>query len=136
MSWQGMVVGGIFDLFRHATGGSRTESVPAPSRVTSAAPSSSRQEVGGDTRALKERFEELALACAAMWSLLEEKTSLTQEDLFAKIREIDLKDGVADGKMTRTVKNCPACGRTMSARHKKCFYCGALELKETPFEGI
>ncbi len=93
-------------------------------------------EASRDVRSLEERFDELALACAAMWSLLEEKTSLTHEDLFAKIREIDLADGVEDGKMTRMVKKCPACGRTMSARHKKCLYCGALELRETPFEGI
>jgi ribosomal protein S27AE len=94
------------------------------------------KEIGRDVRSLEERLDELSLACAAMWELLEEKTSLTHEDLFAKVREIDLRDGTADGKVTKTVKKCPDCGRTMSTRHKKCLYCGAIELKMTPFEGV
>jgi ribosomal protein S27AE len=72
----------------------------------------------------------------AMWSLIVEKTSFKDEDLFAKIREIDLADGVEDGKITKTCQKCPACGRTMSERHKKCLYCGAMGLIRTPFETI
>ena len=135
MAWQGILASGIYELFSRTTGGSMTQTpTPVPTRVT--APPPRIQKTTGDVRELADRVDELALTCAAMWSLLEEKTSLTNEDLLAKIRETDLKDGVADGKMTRTVKQCPSCGRTMSERHKRCLYCGAVELKTTPFEGI
>ncbi len=89
-----------------------------------------------DVSELEDRFDRLTLACMAMWSLIVEKTSFKEEDLFAKIREIDMADGIEDGKITKTCQKCPACGRTMSERHKKCLYCGAMGLIRTPFETI
>jgi ribosomal protein S27AE len=85
---------------------------------------------------LEERFERLTLACSAMWSLLIEKTDMKEEDLFAKIHELDMADGVEDGKITKTCQKCPACGRTMSERHRMCLYCGAVDLIRTPFDTI
>ena len=136
MAWQSLVAGGVYELFNrtYGRGEMASESVPAPPHV-SAMPRGVN-EAKSNIRGLVDRLDELTLACRAMWELLEEKTSLTHEDLFAKIREIDLADGVEDGKVAMTVKKCPSCGRTMSERHKKCLYCGAVELKETPFEGI
>jgi ribosomal protein S27AE len=128
--WKQIAIAGACELVGRAASG---EGIPAPVMVSSGGSGV------GSQRAIKElaaRVDELTMVCTAMWTLIEEKTTLTHEDLFAKVREIDMADGVEDGKMTRMVKKCPACGRTMSARHKKCLYCGALELRETPFEGI
>ena len=79
-------------------------------------------------------MDQLSLVCSAMWELLREKNGLTEEDLMAKVREVDLRDGVADGKVTKQVLKCVKCGRTMSPRHKKCLYCGAEKLNPQAFD--
>jgi ribosomal protein S27AE len=85
---------------------------------------------------LADRLDKLTLVCLAMWSLLLEKTDLTEEDLMERVRRIDLMDGEADGKVTRKVKKCAKCDRTMSPKHRKCLYCGAEELKLSAFDEV
>ena len=83
---------------------------------------------------LENRLDKLTLICQALWELLKERGELTEEDLAAKVREIDLRDGVADGKISKQIKRCPKCDRVMSQRHEKCMYCGAVNLQVTPFD--
>lgn len=64
------------------------------------------------------------MICEALWELLSEKTGLTQDDLYKKLYEIDMRDGQLDGKNQRSVINCPACSRPVSGRHAACLYCG------------
>jgi len=74
---------------------------------------------------LHERVENLALICMAMWSLIREKTELTEDDLKKRVHEIDQADGVVDGKITTSpVQACPKCGNTLSKRFRRCLYCG------------
>ncbi|MEM6459955.1 MAG: hypothetical protein AAF710_11265, partial [Planctomycetota bacterium] len=47
---------------------------------------------------LEDRFERLSLVCMAMWSLLQDKTDLTEADLLERVQTIDLMDGQADAK--------------------------------------
>jgi ribosomal protein S27AE len=89
-----------------------------------------------DTAQLQDRVDRLSLICLAMWSLIEEKTGLTQEDLARRVEEIDLQDGLPDGKVTRTVRKCDRCGRTLSPRHNRCMYCGAGGASDSPFDHI
>ena len=49
-----------------------------------------------DVRRLVDR---LTLACQAMWELLRDRSDLTEEDIEAKILEIDARDGRVDGKI-------------------------------------
>ncbi len=91
--------------------------------------------LGEDLTRIEDRLERLLLINQAMWELLAERTELGEQDLVDKIREVDLRDGVEDGKMT-TVLECPKCRRTMSQRHKRCLYCGGESLEATPFEKI
>ena len=93
-------------------------------------------EMARQLRSMAERFDKLVLLNMALWSLLQEKTGLTEEDLMRRAQEIDLQDGVADGKVTRTVKKCGNCGRTISKRHNRCLYCGSEVLIETPFDAV
>ncbi len=72
----------------------------------------------------EERLERLALICQAMWSLLEEKTDLTEDDLVKRVTEIDLKDGRLDGKYEKPLVKCEECGATISQRFGKCLFCG------------
>ncbi|MBN1943773.1 MAG: hypothetical protein JW849_10815 [Phycisphaerae bacterium] len=83
---------------------------------------------------LEERLDKLLLICSALWELLRDRTELTEDDLIAKVQEVDLRDGRADGKISKTVKKCPKCGRTMSSRHRQCLYCGAEDLASGAFD--
>jgi len=93
----------------------------------------------GASRAAKqieERHERLALVCMALWSLLMDKTNLTEQDLMDRVRLLDNMDGVADGKATRGITKCTNCGRTLNARHNKCLYCGHERLATSAFDRI
>ena len=85
-------------------------------------------------RTAEDRLDKLTLVCMAMWELIQETTGLTEEKLLERVKQIDLRDGVADGKVTTKVAQCPKCNRIMSPRHKKCLYCGAAKLKVGAFD--
>ena len=63
-----------------------------------------------------------------------EHSGLTDEQLLAKVSEIDLRDGVADGKIRGGAEPCKKCGRTLSKRHMSCMYCGEPIIKEHTFQ--
>ena len=86
-------------------------------------------------RLLEDRLDRTSLLNMAMWSLIRETTGLTDEHLAARVQEIDLQDGVADGRVTRSPATCPQCGRNFSARHRKCLYCGHENNQQSPFDG-
>ena len=73
---------------------------------------------------LEERVDRLVLLCRAMFELLQESTGHTDERLSAKIPEIDLRDGQADGRMSPSPKRCPKCDAMMSPRFGRCLFCG------------
>ena len=98
-------------------------------RATSRAASADR-----NVESLIDRLDKLTLVNMAVWSLVREQLELTEEQLAERVREIDLADGVEDGKVTPQVAKCPKCGRVMSPRHKKCLYCGAAKLTITAFD--
>jgi ribosomal protein S27AE len=78
----------------------------------------------------------ITTVCLAMWTLIREKTDLTEDDLFDRVRELDVSDGVEDDKLTRFPRPCPACKRLMSAEHKRCIYCGLTPEHETAFDAV
>ncbi len=85
---------------------------------------------------LEDRIDRLMLTCMAMWSLIQEETKLSEEDLLERIKAIDLMDGVADGKVTRQVAKCGKCDRPMSPRHARCIYCGHERLVMSAFDTL
>jgi hypothetical protein len=112
-------------------------------------PGASREAAGAAARAesaarrgeqashdAEDRLERLTLVCMAMWSLLQDKTNLTEQDLLERVKLIDSIDGNPDGKATRGVRSCPKCHRTMSPRHRKCLYCGATEAVSSAFDSV
>ena len=96
--------------------------------------SAAASDAQSGVRDLENRLDRLTLICQALWELLKERGELTEEDLAVKVREIDLRDGRADGKIAKQIKRCPKCDRVMSPRHQKCMYCGAVNLQITPFD--
>lgn len=99
-------------------------------------PPTDSRERSTDLSLLEDRVERLTLVCIAMWSLLQDKTNLTEEDLNARVKMLDLMDGQADGKASRTVQRCDACDRPMSMRHRKCLYCGHEKLHTSAFDAV
>jgi hypothetical protein len=73
---------------------------------------------------LEQQVDKLLLINTAMWSLMRGQLGLTEKHLLDRMRQIDLEDGAEDGKITRPATDCPQCGRTFSARHNRCLYCG------------
>jgi hypothetical protein len=53
-----------------------------------------------------------------------------------RVKEIDLMDGVADGKITHQVCRCGRCDRPMSSRHTRCIYCGSEQLVASAFDSV
>lgn len=78
---------------------------------------------------LNERIDELAIIIRAMWALLEEQ-GMTAEQLAAKLEEIDLQDGVADGKATQQPVVCPSCDSRVPAGLSRCQFCGTEVRRE------
>jgi len=85
---------------------------------------------------MDEKIDRLALICRAMWELLRDSSSFSEEALQEKVTEVDLRDGIRDGKVTVPPKKCPECGRTVSKRHRRCIYCGAESLMDTAFDAL
>jgi len=84
-------------------------------------------EGSSDLRAaarLDEKVNRLALICRAMFELMQASSGVNEDQLKAKIVEIDLRDGQADGRMTERAKPCPKCGATMSPQMGRCLFCG------------
>lgn len=102
--------------------------------TTSSAPSGAAD--ASDLRYLEDRVNRLSLICMAMWSLLQDKTMLTEEDLMERVKMLDLMDGKEDGKATKTVSQCSRCDRPMNPRHKKCIYCGHGKLISSAFDAL
>ena len=98
--------------------------------------STASNRADSDLRYLEDRVDRLSLICMAMWSLMRDKTSLSEEDLMERVRMIDLMDGTEDGKATRTVMKCTKCNRPMNPRHKKCLYCGSEKLIQSAFDAL
>lgn len=88
--------------------------------------------VQDEVRVLTARVDRLALLSQAMWELVREHTNLTDDQILAKVQEVDLRDGCVDGKLGRKVIDCPACGRMVNSVNRACIYCGA----ELPAPGM
>ena len=88
------------------------------------------QEVKLNVRQLEDKVDSLALTCQALWELLSERSSVDDDQLMEKMREIDLRDGTADGKMGRDSTRCKKCNRMLNRRRARCMYCG--EFVESP----
>jgi hypothetical protein len=69
-------------------------------------------------------FDKLTLLCRAMWSLIEENTDLTEEDLESKILELELLEGKLFEESEETVESCPSCNAAIPADMDRCQFCG------------
>jgi hypothetical protein len=82
---------------------------------------------------LQRSVDRLSLACQAMWELLRDRAGITDQDLEAKILEVDGRDGKLDGRITAAAINCPSCGRKTSPKRDRCVMCGAATSRPNVF---
>lgn len=105
-----------------------TLAAAAEAADASSAARSARSKVGD----LEMRVERMQMVCEAMWTLLREKTGLSELDLLNRVNEMDLSDGKLDGKVRRTGHKCPSCNRVIGPRFAQCMYCGQA-IQHNPF---
>ena len=85
---------------------------------------------------LERRLEKLSLICRAMWTLIQERTHISEKELSHRTTEIDLLDGRADGRVSVPARECTTCRRIIAPRHDRCFYCGGKKLVDSVFETV
>ena len=77
-----------------------------------------------EVQRLEAKIDGLALICQALWEIVQTKTDATTLEIEQKIKEIDLRDGREDGKITGKTSPCPKCKRPAHSRQRTCMYCG------------
>jgi hypothetical protein len=85
--------------------------------------SAQSSETRGDVHRLQAEVDRLSLICRAMWSLMQDTSGLTEEDLMRRVEEVDLLDGKRDGRMRPAVRSCAQCGRNNKPQRSACMYC-------------
>ncbi len=96
---------------------------------------SKADQYADDIARIRRHVDRLSLACQAMWELLRDHSDLTEEDIEAKILEIDGRDGQVDGKIGMQQVDCPSCDRPTNSSRSSCVMCGAPLERQHKFEG-
>jgi len=104
-------------IYMAGMGGMRSGNVPQRGKTHD---ESARMKI----RELEHHIARLSLLNQALWELVRDRIKATDADLEQLAREIDLRDGVEDGKISHSAVECPTCGRITTSKHWKCIYCG------------
>jgi hypothetical protein len=117
----------VFGGFSFYQSGSNSSAADAASAGSSA------REAMTNVGNLQREVHRLEMICEAMWELIKERGSFHDDDLMAKLAELDLSDGKADGRKAESgPAMCPKCNRPNSRRHDYCIYCGQM-IRTSPF---
>lgn len=82
---------------------------------------------------LETNQERLFLLCTTLAELLRDKGLATEGEILDKLKEVDMRDGLADGKFGGIqLVVCAQCGNKTKLRHKHCIYCGSLLIDAVP----
>ena len=73
--------------------------------------------------ALHDRLDRLTMLCEAMWMLLKDETGYTEEDLEARLYDLDMSDGARDQRKRTEPQRCQ-CGAMVHPRSPHCVFCG------------
>jgi hypothetical protein len=85
---------------------------------------------------LDERVDRLLMVVEALWSLLREH-GYTDQQLTARINELDVADGIADGRHTQKSPVCKSCDSKIPAGMVRCQICGTESgIEPGPLDGI
>lgn len=81
---------------------------------------------GSDIKEMRKAIGKLMMITQAMWEIIAESHSLSDDHIVAKVREIDLRDGAVDGKIKKPIRVCVSCGKVLPLGRDGCLYCGSL----------
>src|SRR5260221_8095566 len=83
------------------------------------------REAKTETELMRADIERLLMITEALWTFLKKEHGYSDEDLVEAITQIDMRDGVLDGKVAKTLPPpCPNCGRISGKGRPVCMYCG------------
>ena len=82
------------------------------------------ESVNDRINSLEKRLEMFVLVNQTIVELLIKKCSISEIEILDLIEEIDLRDGVRDGKISNGDIKCIKCNRSYNRRLNKCLYCG------------
>ncbi len=88
-----------------------------------------------DINALHDRLDRLTMLCEAMWMLLKDETGYTEEDLEARLYDLDMSDGSRDQRK-RTVPQRCGCGAMVHPRSTRCVFCGDEAPERPAFDAV
>ena len=89
---------------------------------------------GNEIMHLRREINRILMINEALWEIVRDREGLMDEDLVRKIDEIDLRDGVLNGRRAKQAPlDCPSCGRTLPKRQPVCIYCGTDAGNRDPF---
>ena len=74
---------------------------------------------------LEHRIAKMSLINRALWEILQRENKLRDDEILAKVAEIDLRDGKLDDQPSSGPISCPSCGRRTSRNRNRCIYCSA-----------
>ncbi len=92
----------------------------------SASAKNAAEAAGRRLRVLEANLAKTLMICETLWELLRDEHGWSEDTLHKKLYEVDMRDGVLDGKNQRKAVECPDCGHTVSSRHPACIYCGRV----------
>jgi len=115
--------------------GSREGAGSADARQQANTAASDARKARSEMDRLSARLDRLAMMTEALWLLLRDRFGVAEEDLVNIARDLDLSDGVLDGRVRKGAAACPACTRMVGQHHERCIYCGT-EMPRAPFAGI
>ena len=85
----------------------------------------------------EDQLRQLLLVTEAMWSLLSERSDISEDDLVARMAVIDAADGQIDGKRgPHPPETCGTCNAAIDHTRITCAYCGAPASPSSPFDRI
>ncbi|MBN1844515.1 MAG: hypothetical protein JW810_02450 [Sedimentisphaerales bacterium] len=93
---------------------------------------SKASQLAGRLKLAEANIAKIMMIQEAMWEIVRDALKLSDDDLNAKLCEVDMRDGKLDERNQRPIRPCPACGRNVSGRHPACIYCGQV-IDETVF---
>ena|SRR6185369_11957246 len=78
-----------------------------------------------DVQLMEQDISRLLMITEALWTLLKKEHHYTDDDLAKVVTEIDLRDGIRDGRSTKSKPiPCPSCSKINSSKRAVCIYCG------------
>ncbi len=136
-------MGFIEDVFEHGRGQRHArvrdvEQIVAAAQGDAAQSWAHLQTVQGHADRLQRAVDRLQLVCNAFAQVLEQKGLASREELELLIQQIDLLDGVEDGKAGQALREAPrcrTCSHFVNPAREECIYCGSPIARSAAAEG-